>query len=85
MLRIPHCLDNRLIQGGKVASPKQRPRSTSQKHFSAPDTHFCQRLSKPQGHGTAGEIRLKEKKKKLCGLSPQANYTDQATAACRRS
>jgi hypothetical protein len=23
--------------------------------------------------------------KKLRGLSPQANYTDQATAACRRS
>jgi hypothetical protein len=21
----------------------------------------------------------------VCGLSPQANYTDQATAACRRS
>jgi hypothetical protein len=21
----------------------------------------------------------------LCGLSPQANYTNQATAACRRS
>jgi hypothetical protein len=25
------------------------------------------------------------KKTKLHGLSPQANYTDQATAACRRS
>jgi hypothetical protein len=25
------------------------------------------------------------KKKKLHGLSPQANYTDRATAACRRS
>jgi hypothetical protein len=24
-------------------------------------------------------------KKKLRGFSPQANYTDQATAACRRS
>jgi hypothetical protein len=22
---------------------------------------------------------------KLCGLSPRANYTDRATAACRRS
>jgi hypothetical protein len=29
---------------------------------------------------------LKTKKKtKLRGFSPQANYTDQATAACRRS
>jgi hypothetical protein len=25
------------------------------------------------------------KKKKLHGLSPQTNYTDRATAACRRS
>jgi hypothetical protein len=25
------------------------------------------------------------KKKKLHGLSPRANYTDRATAACRRS
>jgi hypothetical protein len=24
-------------------------------------------------------------KKKLCGVSPQANYTDQATVACQRS
>jgi hypothetical protein len=24
-------------------------------------------------------------KKKLCGLSPLANYTDRTTAACRRS
>jgi hypothetical protein len=24
-------------------------------------------------------------KKKLCGRSPQANYTDRATAACRQS
>jgi hypothetical protein len=23
--------------------------------------------------------------KKLCGLSPRTNYTDRATAACRRS
>jgi hypothetical protein len=26
-----------------------------------------------------------KKKKKLHGLSPRANYTDRATAACRRS
>jgi hypothetical protein len=29
--------------------------------------------------------KKKKKKKKLHGLSPQANYTDRATAACRRS
>jgi hypothetical protein len=28
---------------------------------------------------------LKKLKKKLHGLSPRANYTDRATAACRRS
>jgi hypothetical protein len=28
---------------------------------------------------------LKKKKTKLRGSSPQANYTDRATAACRRS
>jgi hypothetical protein len=30
-------------------------------------------------------IVKKTKKKKLHGLSPRANYTDRATAACRRS
>jgi hypothetical protein len=32
MLRIPHCLDNRLTNGGMVVSPTHRPRSTPQKH-----------------------------------------------------
>jgi hypothetical protein len=32
MLRIPRCLDNRLIVGGKVVSPTHRPHSTPQKH-----------------------------------------------------
>jgi hypothetical protein len=31
--RIPHCLDNRLIDVGCVVSLTRRPRSTSQKHF----------------------------------------------------
>jgi hypothetical protein len=29
--------------------------------------------------------KLKTKKTELRGFSPQANYTEQATAACRRS
>jgi hypothetical protein len=33
MLRIPHCLDNRLTDGGKVVSPTHRPRSTPHKHY----------------------------------------------------
>jgi hypothetical protein len=50
MLRIPHCLDNRLTDDGEVASSKQRPRSAPQKYyFSASGTHFCSRLNKPQG------------------------------------
>jgi hypothetical protein len=32
----------------------------------------------------AVSVTVKEKAE-LCGLSPRANYTDRATAACRRS
>jgi hypothetical protein len=49
MLRIPHCLVNRLTDGGKLVSLTHRPRSTQKKHyFSASGTHFCLRLSKHQ-------------------------------------
>jgi hypothetical protein len=49
MLRIPHCIVSRLTDGGKFVSPTQRPRSAPQKHyFSASETHFSYRLSKPQ-------------------------------------
>jgi hypothetical protein len=42
MLRITHCLDNRLADGGKVGSITHWPRSTTKKHyFSASGTHFC--------------------------------------------
>jgi hypothetical protein len=41
-LRIPHCLDNRLKDGGEVVSPTHWPPSTAQKHhFSVSGTHFC--------------------------------------------
>jgi hypothetical protein len=50
MLRIPHCLDNRLTDVGKVVNPTHPPHSTPQKHyFSASGTHFCYRMNKPQG------------------------------------
>jgi hypothetical protein len=49
MLRIPHCLDNRLTDGGKVLSLTHQPRSSHQKHyFPVSGTHFCQRLTEPQ-------------------------------------
>jgi hypothetical protein len=43
MLRIPHCLDNRLTDGGKVVNPTHRPHFTPQKHyyFYASGTRFC--------------------------------------------
>jgi hypothetical protein len=41
-LKISHCLDNRLIDGGKVVSPTYWPRSAPKKHlFSVSGTHFC--------------------------------------------
>jgi hypothetical protein len=41
--RIPHCLDNHLIDGGKVVSPTHRPHFTPQKHyfFNVSGTDFC--------------------------------------------
>jgi hypothetical protein len=51
MLTIPHCLDNRLTDGGKVVSPTHLPKITPQKHyyFSVSGTHFCWMFSEPQG------------------------------------
>jgi hypothetical protein len=42
MLRITHCLHNRLTDFGELLSLTHRPRSTPQKHF-------CYRLSTLQG------------------------------------
>jgi hypothetical protein len=33
MLKISHCLHNRLTAGGKVVNPTHRPRSASHKHI----------------------------------------------------
>jgi hypothetical protein len=52
------CLDSRLTDGGKVVSPMRWPTFNPQK---IPGTHFCYRLSWPQGHSAAGRIRLIEK------------------------
>jgi hypothetical protein len=67
MLMIPHCLDNRLTDGGKVVNPTHPPHFTPQKHyyFYVPGTHFCWRLSEPQGLvRPEGLGKFKKKKKK---------------------
>jgi hypothetical protein len=38
-------------EGGKVVSPSHRPPLPS---GNIPGTHFCSRLSQPQGHSAAG-------------------------------
>jgi hypothetical protein len=58
-LRLPHYLEKRLIDGGKVVSPTSRP------HFTPRFLYFkrflvfisVKRLSRHQGHGAAGSIR----------------------------
>jgi hypothetical protein len=50
MLRIPHCLDSRLVDDSKVVSPTDWSCSTLQKHyFSASGTHLYYTLSEPHG------------------------------------
>jgi hypothetical protein len=50
----PTFSDIRLLDGGKVVSPTRRPLFTPRK---IPGTHFCWRLSRPQGHNATGKIR----------------------------
>jgi hypothetical protein len=61
--RLSHFLDNRLTDGGEV-SLTHRPVFTPK---NIPGTHFCQRLSRPQGHSAAGKITLTEKLNDLIG------------------
>jgi hypothetical protein len=57
-------IDNRLTDGGEV-SLTSRLLFTPRK---IPGTHFCQRLSRPQGHSAAGRIRsIKKKSNDLIG------------------
>jgi hypothetical protein len=52
--RPPHFLENRLTDGGEVVSLTRRPPFNPRKFRG---THFCLRLSRPQGHSAAGRIR----------------------------
>jgi hypothetical protein len=61
-LRFSHFLYNRLIDRGEVVSLNRLPSITPRK---IPGTHFCQRLSRPQGHSAAGRIKSIEKSNDL--------------------
>jgi hypothetical protein len=58
-------LDNRLTDGGEVISLTRWPPFAPRK---IPGTHFCQRLSRPQGHSATGRIRSIEKSSDLTGI-----------------
>jgi hypothetical protein len=62
--RLPHSLDNWLIDGGETVSLKLLPPFNPRM---IPGTHFCSRLSRPQGRGAAGRIRSIEKCNDLIG------------------
>jgi hypothetical protein len=51
-LRLPH-VGQSAHEGGKVVSPTHRPPLPP---GNIPGTHFCWRLSQPQGHSAAGRI-----------------------------
>jgi hypothetical protein len=57
-------LYNRLTDGGEFVSLTRLLPFTPRK---IPDTHFCQRLSRPQGHSAAGRIGSIEKFNDLIG------------------
>jgi hypothetical protein len=59
-----HFLDNRLTDGGEVLSLTLRPSFAPMK---IPGTHFCYRMSRPQGHRAAEWIRSIKKSSHLIG------------------
>jgi hypothetical protein len=57
MLRIPHYLDSQLIDGGKVVSLTQWPRSNPQKRLLLLRLVLvCQKLSKSYDLGKLGKV-----------------------------
>jgi hypothetical protein len=67
--RFPNFLHNQLKDDSEVARITRRPPFTPRK---IPGTHFCQRLSRLQGHGATGGIRLTEKSNDIIGNRTRA-------------
>jgi hypothetical protein len=63
--KIPHFLDNQLTDGGEAVRLTRRTPCIPRK---IPGTHFCLRLSRPQGHSAAGRIRSIVKSNDLIGM-----------------
>jgi hypothetical protein len=57
-------LDHQLTDAGDIVSLTRQPPFTPRK---IPGTHFCWRLSQPQGHSLPGRIRSIEKSNGLIG------------------
>jgi hypothetical protein len=66
MSRLPHFLYRWLTDGCEVVSSTRRPPLTPGKILG---THFCKRLSRPQGHNAAGRIRSIEKSMTSAGIN----------------
>jgi hypothetical protein len=56
--RLPHFLDSRLTDGGKVVSFTNRGSPVHPRKI--PGTHFCSRMTRPQGQSAAGLGHLKQ-------------------------
>jgi len=52
-------------EGGKIVSPTHQPPLPP---GNIPGTHFCWRLSRPQGHSAAGRIRSMKISKDTIGV-----------------
>jgi hypothetical protein len=68
-LRVPGVWCSQILrqsahEGGKVVSPTHRPPLSP---GNIPGTHFCWRLSRPQGHSAAGRIMSMEKSSDTIG------------------
>jgi hypothetical protein len=86
--RLPHFLEIRLTDGGDVVSPMHRKLHIVSRHSG---THFCSRLSWPQGHSATGRIKPTEKFNDFiwnrardfstCGIVPQSTTLPRALRA----